>query len=423
MAYRPAHETLIGCVYIPSFAVQVERARRPDWHHLPLALVSAGRQPRVVACSPEARMLGIRREMLAGEVIATAPQVVLAEADEPFYRQTFEQIADGLEVVTPLVEIAPPGRAFLGLEGLVNERGEPGLPTLYASPSALMAALEGSVPPRYWARFGIARGKFMAEVAARLGAALGPDILRSASGRCVWVADHARAAVLAPLSPRLLPVSLPVRERLELFGIGTLGGLAQLRLSAVQAQFGREGRRAWLLAQGRDEEPLQPRKPTPEISATLNLPAPEASLPGLLAATREVLDAALRQAAQSGRGIGQVRLEALLETGGRWGQVVTFKKPGTRTDHLFPPVRYLLERTHPPAAVESLTLTCTGIVPTLLGQQALYLEPGEELAAALAFELRQLEARLGRSSVFVIREVEPWSPVPERRFQLVSYAP
>jgi DNA polymerase-4/protein ImuB len=449
MGYRPAAEVLIGCVRLPRFAVQVERWRFPELAAVPLALIgrpaSPGRSSTygsaagnraapvvVVACSREAEAEGLRIGMPLREARAAAPDVTLREADPALYHQLLLQAAVELETITPLVEPKPPASLFLGLDGLVLAKGG-----LYQGPEELFAALERVVCAPWSACFGIGRGKFVAEAAARCPAETEPErILRSASGRCCWVMDP--ATFLPPLPVELLPVSLEMRRRLRMFGIGRLGQLVGLPLSALLAQFGKEGHRAWHLAHGRDDEPLRPYAMPLEIAETLQFADPVATLDPILVGARQLLDRALRRPERRGRGVRQMRLDAALTptlstrcAGTRspdgaqptWSQTVTVRQPGTLPDHLFPPLRYLLERARPPQAVEMLTLALTAFTASLGGQRALFLEPGHERREQLREEMRQLRTRFGSLPVARIIEVEPWSRLPENRYALISYDP
>src|SRR5437763_14955704 len=81
------------------------------------------------------------------------------------------------------------------------------------------------------------------------------------------------AAFLAWLSIEDLPVSVEMRRRLRLFGLRTLGELARLPQSAVAAQFGAEGTRAWELAHGVDRTPIVPYLPPRMVAERLAFPA------------------------------------------------------------------------------------------------------------------------------------------------------
>src|SRR4051794_29375610 len=79
---------------------------------------------------------------------------------------------------------------------------------------------------------------------------------------------------LARLSIEDLPVSVEMRRRLRLFGLRTLGELTRLPQSAVAAQFGTEGTRAWELAHGVDHTPIVPYRPPRMVAERLAFPAP-----------------------------------------------------------------------------------------------------------------------------------------------------
>jgi hypothetical protein len=182
----------------------------------------------------------------------------------------------------------------------------------------------------YLAVVRVTEGRGAAEIVAR--AAVGAR-LRAAAGRpngspppwagtadplgtpnaVAWVAPGGAATALAPLPAALLPVSAAMRRRLTLFGLPTIGALAALPLGAVQAQFGPEGRLAWLIAHGRDPRPLMPREPPEVPSAAVALDAPCTERARLLALAEVLLARALR-AVPAGQGVSSIRLVAEIES-------------------------------------------------------------------------------------------------------------
>ncbi|MBM3456975.1 MAG: DNA polymerase Y family protein [Armatimonadetes bacterium] len=435
-----AEETWVACVWFPEFPLQVEQQRRPEWAGAPLALLAGERQPVVFACSFEARALGVRRGMPLREVLSLAPQILCEPADPLTYQSVFDRIVLRLEEITPLIEVATPGRAFLGLEGLAPLEGEgtETAPRLYPSAIALAVALEATVTAPFSGFFGLGRGKFTAHVASRFAALAwqrparkwpnpGPAGWFSPGGRVCRIhapgPPQAVAAVLRPLPVSWLPVEERMRRKLEQFGLRSLGQLAALPVSAVTAQFGKEGRRAWLLSQGRDEEPLQPRLPGVEIGETLEFPTPEILQEPLLQAVAQLLETALRRPERRGRSVSQVRLEAHLEDSPLWLRTITLRRPAARTEPLFGALRYSLERLPPPAPVLTLTLFLANLTPAWTGQLSLFPEPGEEIRTRLLEELRQLRVRMGRMPVARIVEMDPCSRIPERRYSLIDCEP
>lgn len=446
MRYRPAAETLVGCVWLPGLAVAAERRRQPELAAAPLALLAPGRPGAaggpagpgaVLACSAEARAAGVRPGMSFREALTAAPGLAVLTADEHHYAREFACIPAALEQLSPLVEWdgnGLAGVAWVGLEGLLPEglEGPAAGSCRYAGPEALLADLERVLarPARRLGvapRVGVARGKFVAWAAA-LAAGPGPGTpeepgLRRSPGGTLWVAEAARAAFLRPFPVRRLPLPPELCRRLEELGLRTLGQVAALSPAAVQAQFGPAGRRAWLLARGQDDEPLQPGAPAQEIAETLAFGAPEALLEPLLHGLRRLAEHALRRPERRGRGVRQARLEAALESGRRWSRTASLRRPAERPEELLLPLRCHLEREPPPEPVEALTLVLTAFAHSLDCQLTLLPEPPLLRRRRLAEALRQLRARTGRATLFHLLEVEPWSRLPERRYSLLAYDP
>ena len=112
---------------------------------------------------------------------------------------------------------------------------------------------------------GLADNKFTALEAARHAPAQ--------AARIVIVPAGGERAFLDPLPLRILPEPPPeMLRRLNLFGINTLGGFAQLPHAAVVLQFGSELAFYHDLARGIDPRPLLPQAPPPSITRTLHLP-------------------------------------------------------------------------------------------------------------------------------------------------------
>ena len=218
-----------------------------------------------------------------------------------------------------------------------------------------------------------------------------------------------------------LPFSPETLLRFERLGIRTLGDLAALPASAVQARFGPVGRRAWELASGRDEERVLLRTQPTMIVEALDLPTPATSRETLLIAlTRLALRAFDRPALQN-RHVRQARLRAALERGGAWEQVASLREPGGRK-RVIEALGYRLHAASLPGPVEALTLELSGLIDATGRQEIL---PGfrSRRPRQLAEASQQLKQRYGTSGLYRVVEVEPWSRIPERRQALIAYDP
>lgn len=105
----------IACVFIPSYAVAIERRTDPRQVEQPLVVYD---RKAVLDASPEAA--GVRRGLPLRQAKALCPHAVFVEANHTLYREVTEVMLDALESVAPCIEPAEPGAAYadvLGLQG------------------------------------------------------------------------------------------------------------------------------------------------------------------------------------------------------------------------------------------------------------------------------------------------------------------
>ena len=272
-------------------------------------------------------------------------------------------------------------------------------------------------------RVGMADGKFAAYVAAVQPAIRNPQSAIPLSPVPSIVSRGAGAAFLADLSIEDIPVSPKMKRRLRLFGLQTLGELGQLPQSAVLAQFGSEGARAWKLAHGIDRTPIIPYVPPKSVTERLAFAAPVDTADALLAAARTLLGRALHRPATRGRAARALRLRVHLENGHTWERETTFREPVGSSERMLLALRLKIDDAELPAPFTEVELTLLG----LCGESALQLnlftsERGRQLRR-VAEAARQLKSRYGRPILAKVIEVEPWSRIPERRFALIDYDP
>ncbi len=401
----------IACVLIPHFALRVALLDRPELDGAPLVLgPPPGTRPLVHDATPEAAARGIRPGLGLREVVALCPEAITLPPHPAREAAALDRVVAGLETLSPLVEPdpSPAGAAacYVDLRGLERRLGPP--------PVAAECLL-ATVPPPLRPRVGVAPTRFAARVAAD----------RAAPGGVRVVAAVEVAAFLAGASTALLPRSLVPPEtlrRLERLGLQTLGDLAALPATAVQARFGRAGRAAWELARGNDPTPVHPQ-PRPEtVVATLPLPDPATSRETLLVAlTRLALDLFDRPALH-GRHVRQARLRTLIEGDRVWEQTATLREPGGR-QKVIEVLGYRLQGASAlPGPVEAVTLELSGLIDASGRQDYL---PGlrPRQPRQLAEASRRLKQQYGEPVLYRVVEVEPWSRIPERRRALIAYDP
>lgn len=381
------------CVLMSHFYFQCEAVRRPALKGRPVFVVyAAGSQKLVLDHSPG--LEGVQAEMPLQEALCKYGEAELIPADVPYYASVFDQVQDALEEKSPMVEGGGRGCVYLGLDGLE---------WIYEGDGALLAAVKGAIPCSLEFRLGIAKGKFPSYVAA----------LSSPSGGC-RVVEGGMDSFLKDFSCDVLPVSWRNKRRLCDFGLTTLGQVAELEPGPLQAQFGAEGKRIWELARGQDDEPLHPRHSIEVIEESMELPSVAVSLEAILAAVDAVLSNILLHEGIKGRGIRNLTLWAQVQGLGYWERSVSFKDPAMRSGQVLSRIKHLLESSPAPGPVEELGLKITGFSRERGRQSNLFsdIRAGEQLQD----DIKQMELRLGQGpQLFRVREVEPWSRIPERR--------
>lgn len=393
----------IACINLPNFALRVAVLDRPELDGMSLVLhAPPGARPIVVDCTPEAVAQGIRPGLAIREVSALAPEAVIIHPNPAHEAAVFERIVTRLEALSPLVEPGEPGICYVDLSGLERH---------YGSVEGAARRLLQAAPPILRPRVGIAEGKFTARVAAQ----------QAAPGAALSISPAETASFLSRLPVEYLPLPIAMRRRLEQLGLRRLGDLRKLAPSALEARFGPDGRRAWELASGRDDAQVQPRRQQETVVERIELPAPATSREMLLIAIQQLVVRAFGRPSLQGRQVREARLIGLIEDNRSWEHRMALRHPvdGPR---LIEALGHRLQAVELPGPLESLTLELTGLVAEVARQEILFgARPrrGRQVIEAI----RQLKQRYGRSPIYHVVEVEPWSRIPERRRALISYDP
>ena len=386
----------IACVYIPRFAIEAERQRRTD---ITTRLILIG-GATVFDCSLGAEASGVKRGMRMSEAIGLCHRAVVLAPDLPHYQREFESVLDFLDGYSPVIESSELGSAYLSLDGLSED------PRGYAE--GLISELHRRLG--FMAAVGIAGGKFLARVVVNT----------TRPGVAKMVPSGQETTFLAPLPIDHLPMSDPMRWRLRLLGLETMGDVARLPLGAFQAQFGPEGKRCWEMANGIDKEPLVPRVKEETIVRRLQLPSPAATLDTILAGVERLVYAAYSGADRRGRWVRKAVVQAALDGGGSWELPVPFREALADPRDAWFAVKSAVERHPPQRPVEELEVELVGLGRES-GKQAVMFEGKGRLWGQTEEAVRQLRAQQGQASIGRVVEVEPWSRIPERRAVLVEF--
>lgn len=416
---------LACCVWIPLFPLRCEEGRQPDLATKPAAILSPHDTKRVWQVSPLARRMGVKPGMTVSQSIGLCPALTLCEPDPVFYDEQFARLLLALSHVSPVIEPAELGRAYVGVDGLEGLYGEPeeqidvitaavGRGGGTAVEQSEATYRPPALPPY---RLGWARGKFVAWVAAT----------RAAPGGAVIVPDVERVGFLASQPVAVLPLDPDTHRRLYQLGLKTLGDLTALPEAAIVSQFGSPGRLLWRLAAGDLTEPVIGRETPEPIVVEVDFPAPIADRELLAHAIEKLVERALKSPRRSGFRIHVVRARAGLEQGASWLVEATLKDPSADHDRIAAPLKTRLAQAPPTGAVERLAVEFTQFAP---GTTELQLFARDAVSAARARRrnalreaVNEIRIRLKRTMLYHVIEVHPWSRIPERRYALIDYEP
>jgi DNA polymerase-4/protein ImuB len=323
--------------------------------------------------------------------------VELIHANIHYYWSVFNEILDVLDERSPLVEGTDLGEVYIGLDGLQM---------IYANDDILVSAVHAAVPAVFNAQLGISENKFMAYLAASHST---PCSYKKLAGDTT--------SFLKDLNCDLLPISLKSKEKLHNFGLHQLGQVAALAPGPLQAQFGHEGMRIWELANGRDDTPLYPRLIEETIEESTTLPSVTALLEVMMVAIEGMLSHAFTRFEPRGMGIRSIDLWTCSWMGEYWEKTIQFKEPAMHAKTALSRIKLIMENSPQLGPVEQMGMKITGLGRPNGRQKSLF--TNIRAKEHLLDDVKQLEFRLGGPQLYRIKEVEPWSRIPERRYTLI----
>jgi DNA polymerase-4 len=179
------------------------------------------------------------------------PQAVFIPPDFSRYRAVSKSVRAIFLRHTDLVEPLSLDEAYLDVT-----ENKAGLPSATQVARTIREQIRQEVD--LTASAGVAPNKFLAKIASDW---------RKPDGLFVIKPDEA-IAFLTPLAVERLPgVGKVTARRLTEVGVRTVGDIRNLDLAVLQERFGRYGMRLHELAQGIDNNPVEPNRPTQSISA------------------------------------------------------------------------------------------------------------------------------------------------------------
>ncbi|MDP6056768.1 MAG: hypothetical protein QF676_04630 [Dehalococcoidia bacterium] len=409
----------LACLRIPNFPWQVEIMRKPELHDrsaivagktLNLAeeltnMPGAGSKATaknslsthvVLAASPD--LADVMPGIPLTEATSRHRGVLIIEADTPLYALVFDEIIENLERLVPDIEATAPGLAYVGIWGLE---------ALYGNDAHVVRLLAGAVD-NFDLRIGVGDNKWLAYAASLLS--------HSNSGRKV-TGEPGRFLDHFPVDS--LPVPYSLIKRLHAFGLTTMGHIADLPRGPMEAQFGQAGGTVWDMANGIDNRPLMPKRSVLDVSEHLDFPDPTVSLTTIVLAIESLLGRAYGRSQLSRRFARQANIHSQVFQHAPWTMRVAFKDPASNKNQALFAIKSKLDMAEIPGPLEDMRLTLSGITGEVGRQESMWKEVKRD--DDLRETISQLRSRLRIAPpVYQVRELEPWSRIPERRYALVQ---
>ncbi len=367
-----------ACLLIPDLPVAAALRAEPELRGKPLGIVDRS-----------AIVSGHLRGLTATQARATTPDLVLRPLSFEGVRSAQEALVDVALSVTPQVEDAGEGAAWLDLAGTE---------ALFPTPRGLATALETRLAAVGLdsARLGMGPTRTTARLAAR----------HSGGGHVVTAAEAQRFR--APLPIDLLDPPEELCDRLTRFGIRTLGDLVRLPLRSLGARLGEEGVALARRARGEDLVPFRPTPPKPRLEEGCDPDFGVANLETLAFLLRGPLERLAERLALRGLAARELYVELELESGAPYARSVGLRAPSVQVSVLAALVRLALEHDPPTEPVRRLRLFATpgSVAPAQLD---LFLPP-QPAPAELAVTVARLEALCGSGRVGTPGAPDGWRP-------------
>ena len=238
-------------VDMDAFYASVEQRDDPALRGKPVVVAWRGARSVVCAASYEARTFGVRSAMPAVRAERLCPDAIFVPPDFVRYKAVSRQVHGIFARHTDLIEPLSLDEAYLDVSVPKRDLG---------SATAIAADIRDAIRTEtgLTASAGIAPNKFLAKIASDWNKPDGQFVLKPA------MVD----AFLAPLPVGKLPgVGKVMQRKLAELGIATCADLRGIGADALEARFGRWGRRLHELAHGIDERPVESERATLQVSS------------------------------------------------------------------------------------------------------------------------------------------------------------
>jgi len=237
-------------VDMDAFYASIEQRDNSQLRGKPVIVAWKAKRSVVCAASYEARTFGVRSAMPAVRAQRLCPQAIFIPPDFIRYRAVSRDVHAILGRHTDRIEPLSLDEAYLDVT-----ENKLGLPTATLVARTIREQIRNEL--NLTASAGVAPNKFLAKLASDW---------RKPDGLFVIQPEEVDTFLLPLPVERLPGVGKVTGEKLKNLGVQRVTDLRNLKLSELEAQFGRYGLRLHELARGIDNNPVVPDRPTQSIS-------------------------------------------------------------------------------------------------------------------------------------------------------------
>lgn len=223
-----------------AFFASVEQLDDPALRGKPVAITNGDQGTCIITCSYEARAFGIHTGMRLPEARQRCPALIRITARSSRYAEMSARIMSALQAITPDIEVFSVDEAFLDVTHVQRLHGAP--PVIARQVQRLVREVSG-LP----CSVGVAGDKTTAKWAAKQHKPEGLTVVSP------W--ETAARLHDVPVT-ELCGVGRGIGGFLASRGVRTCGDMSRLPVSVLAQRWGNIGRRIWLMAQGRDPDPV-----------------------------------------------------------------------------------------------------------------------------------------------------------------------
>ncbi len=318
--------------------------------------------------------------------------VCIRVPSDALHDAAWQELLDALDAVTPLIEEARAGTAFLDMHGADGD---------FLAWSRMIRAL--LVPLQLRVCIGAGPNRFCAFAAAW-------------SGDGTVIPPGEEAATLGPMPLDVLELEPDIVQRLQLLGITTLRALAALPHGPFVRRFGPDAARWHNAARGIDRAPFVPRGHAITIEAAMLGEGSAQSEAAVIFALRVLLGRICADLERCGKRASALQVEIELENADTARVDVQLAAATSQERAMLDVLRAKLEGASFSAPICGLRLRAMGLEE---GGEAVPLLAGDEIDRAnVAVVLARLEAMLGEP----VRRAQTRAAHPlEERFRYVPF--